>query len=310
MVDILLATYNGGLFLREQIDSILNQSFQKWRLIVSDDGSIDDTLSILSEYCTRFPSKIILVNSKINLKSAKNNFWSLINYSDAKYIMFCDQDDIWLEHKIEQTLIAMKDGESKFGEIPLLVHTDLMVINKEGQLISKSLYHMQHVDPKGFCSFKQLLTQNAVTGCTIMLNKSLKEVLVPLDDNVIMHDWWIALHAAYYGHIIYLEEANILYRQHQNNTIGAKKVNSVGYIVKKLINYEGIHSNISATYKQAESFYCGIGKSERIIESKYSLVNKYAELSHKPKLIRMFYIVRYGFWKQKMRRKIGQFLFC
>ena len=310
MVDILLATYNGAEYLCEQIDSILSQSFTDWRLIVSDDGSTDDTLRILNDYINKYPTKIRLVNEGEKVKSAKINFWSLLKYSDSEYIMFCDQDDVWLKHKIANTLETMKNAESKFGNIPMLVHTDLKVINQEGQLINNSLYHMQLVDPHGFNNFKQLLTQNAVTGCTIMINNFLKDLLIPIDGNVIMHDWWIALHAAYYGQIIYLEEADILYRQHQSNSVGAKSVDSMRYLVKKIINYDELHSNISATYKQAESFFKGISNRELVNESSCSLVKKYSVLNEKPKLIRVFYIVRYGFWKQKLRRKIGQFLFC
>lgn len=233
-VDILLATYNGERFLSAQIDSLLQQTYAHVRILISDDGSTDQTIPILQNYVKRFPEKIFLLPSKgrqgINL-----NFSYLLGNSSHPYVMFSDQDDVWLPHKVEITLQKMQQYEHRYGaSTPLLVHTDLKVVDQDLNLLHPSFWAYSHLFPKTASSFHRLLGQNIVTGCTIMLNDALKQRAIPIPTEAIMHDWWLALAAAAFGRIGMVEEATILYRQHQRNTIGASQFTLFDHFKKQL----------------------------------------------------------------------------
>lgn len=310
MIDILLATYNGGKFLRNQIDSILNQSYKDWILLISDDGSTDDTLKIINEYIEKYRDKIKIVDSINKNKSSLYNFWHLLKFSKSDYIMFCDQDDIWLEDKIMNAFKTMIKSEINFGKIPLLVHTDLKVIDERGILISDSLYRIQAIDPNKFSDFKQLLSQNGITGCTMLFNRELKKILSPVSENVIMHDWWIGLHASYFGKIVFLNSTDILYRQHQNNVVGAKNVRSFKYISSKLKKIKNIKSNILSTYYQSKEFIKYVNYNNCKATQNYNYLIEYSKFTECNKIFRIIKTIRFGFWKQKLFRKIAQIFLC
>ena len=130
MIDILMATYNGGKYISEQINSILNQTYKEWTLYIRDDGSKDNTVDIIDDYCKKYPGKIIRIkDDKLGL-GAKLNFSELMKYSKSNYCMFADQDDVWLNTKIEDTMNKMIEAENIHGkETPILVHTDLKVVD-------------------------------------------------------------------------------------------------------------------------------------------------------------------------------------
>jgi len=94
MIEILLATYNGEKFLQEQLDSILHQTFQDWRIVAHDDGSTDATLEILQQFQLEHPSKIHILDDGLSFGSARDNFEHLMKHAAADYIMLCDQDDV------------------------------------------------------------------------------------------------------------------------------------------------------------------------------------------------------------------------
>ena len=226
-VDILLATYNGEKYLAEQLDSILSQTHTQWRLLIRDDDSSDSTLDIIQEYIGRYPSQIILIQDNEKNLGAYQNFARLLQEASSDYVMFCDQDDVWLETKIEETLKAMIDNERT--DTPLLVHTDLVVVDEKLQTLHPSFVKKMRINVKRD-RFNQLLMRNIATGCTMMINRPLLDLILPLPEKGVIHDWWIVLVASIYGHIIYLDRATILYRQHGNNTIGASQESGWEYI--------------------------------------------------------------------------------
>ena len=114
-MEVLLATYNGARFLREQLDSIFAQDYENLRILARDDGSRDETPQILSEYAQRFPSRFRLLPTDTATGSAKTNFLKLMQASDADYVCFCDQDDVWLPEKVSTTQRAMSGLEERWG---------------------------------------------------------------------------------------------------------------------------------------------------------------------------------------------------
>lgn len=238
MIDILLATFNGEKFLEQQINSIFNQTFTNWKLIIHDDGSTDNTVDIINSFVEVYPEKIFFIQDNIKTGGAKSNFAHLMMHSSSRYIMFCDQDDVWLESKIKDTLIVMNDLELKYCKTtPLLVFSDLTVVDSTLNIIHKSMNRAQKLNPSIAESLELLSCQNVITGCTIMINQIALQISNPIHDDALMHDWWIALKVCESGKISYLDKSTILYRQHNNNTLGFKRF-SMLYLLKKLIQFD------------------------------------------------------------------------
>jgi len=233
MIEILMATYNGEKYLRPQINSILRQSFTDWRLIIRDDCSTDGTVAIIQEYQEQYPDKIVFLQADVPSGSAQNNFFQLIKYWQhhgiADYIMFSDQDDVWLPSKVQSSLDKIQQMEQQYGkEIPLLLHTDLTVVGIDLKIINPSLFAMQNMDAMRN-KLNNILVQNIVTGCTMMVNKSLLDMVRKIPQHAVMHDMWLALIASTFGQIGFIDESTVLYRQHASNTVGAMNVKTLKF---------------------------------------------------------------------------------
>ena len=223
-IDILLATYNGEKYLKELLDSLFAQTYQNWSLLIRDDGSTDITNDIIENYRSKYPNKIKFINDNEKNLGPCQNFARLIAYSKAEYIMFCDQDDIWDTKKIEISYNQITKLEKKYGNIPILVHTDQKLVNSQNNIIAHSRMRFQQLDPKLANNPKKLLSRNVVTGATIIMNSQCKSVGSPIPKEAIMHDWWIAVNVAKYGIIDFIDVPYILYRQHEHNEVGASEI--------------------------------------------------------------------------------------
>lgn len=229
-IEILMATYNGEKYIKEQIESLLNQTYINWSLLIRDDGSSDGTVKIIEDYEKKYSEKIkILKDNKGSLR-AKDNFLELLRNSKEDYIMFCDQDDVWLPNKIEITLKKMLEIEDG----PTLIHTDLKVVDKSLNTIADSFWKFQNLNPNRK-THNYLIVQNNITGCTMMINRKLVNLSKGDFPNGAMHDWIIGIIASISGKIEQVSEQTILYRQHSFNQIGATKI-SVAYIKLKIKN--------------------------------------------------------------------------
>lgn len=224
---IALATYNGASFLTEQIESIREQSHANWRLVIRDDGSEDETTSILDHYARRDP-RITILSDDLGRLGPIAGYSRLLQHCRqvrANYVFLADQDDRWLPHKVGQQLQEMRRLEKAHGtHVPLLLHTDLAVVDQNLNVTHPSLMNFQRIRHESTQPLRTLLVQNFVTGCSSLLNWALLNAIGPIPPSAVMHDWWIALCAASVGRIEYLDEPTVLYRQHAGNCVGA-----VGY---------------------------------------------------------------------------------
>jgi len=223
MVVILLSTYNGSLYSREQISSIQDQSFKDWALLVRDDGSSDNAYALLQDIQQQ--DERIHVLPKAENIGVIQSFAVLAKqglemFPQVNYFMFADQDDVWLPFKVEKTLVCMLKLEEEHTHV--LVHTDLKVVNTDLKPIAPSFMKFQHIKHEGDIALQVLLVQNFVTGCTVMVNRELLASALPIPQEVMMHDWWLALCAAGYGKVGFVSQPTMLYRQHQGNSVGAK----------------------------------------------------------------------------------------
>lgn len=310
-VAILLASYNGEQFIRAQIDSILSQSCNDWHLFIRDDDSTDSTFAIEQEYANRYPQQITIVNAPSAKHSSKHNFWTLSQYvldkTDSEYVMFCDQDDVWTQSKVEDTLRAMKSAEQRFQDRRILVHTDLEVVNKDLNVLGDSFIKYRALDPS--CTeVNRIVVQNNVTGCTTMLSRKLLQKALELNDieKIAMHDWWFSLVASVFGHIVFLNKSTIKYRQHGGNVVGATKVNSPSFILKRLSGSNHVKKTLRMAVKQAGVFldtYHDIPSDDR------NTLSEFANLYKKSKIRRVSLIIRKRYLKQGPIQIIGELLF-
>ena len=236
MIAILLSTYNGEKYLSEQIESILGQSVQDFTLYVRDDGSSDRTVDIVLNYHNKYPDRIVVVDDPIKHRGANYSFLWLLKVIECDYYMFCDQDDVWLPNKIEVSIKALKKAECNNPDLPILVHTDMKIVDHNLSILSDSLYKSMKIHP-GIIdhSFNFMGVCSCGPGCSMLFNKKAKDVSLDCQDldNVPMHDWWVAINTVKNGKIVYIATPTMLYRQHQTNTVGASNVNT-GSLINKI----------------------------------------------------------------------------
>lgn len=221
---IVLATRNGGPFLRQQLDSLQAQTVTDWSLLARDDGSEDDTVRILEDYASRDSRIRLLPSAAAGLGSACLNFSGLLQTaldSGARMVFCCDQDDAWNSNKLQlmRDCILTEEGT---GDLPVLLHHDLEVTNHELEPIARSFWALAHIVPGDERQPQRLLSRNEVTGCAMACNRALLEIALPIPAEAIMHDWWLALCAAHFGKLRHLPDALVRYRQHATNAVGAR----------------------------------------------------------------------------------------
>lgn len=274
-VEIAIATFNGERYLSDQIKSILSQDYSDWRLLIRDDGSTDATHKILQTFLLQEPSRLQWINPLESLNiGIVCNFNKLLEYSSSNYTFLCDQDDVWLPSKIKDSLQIIKKMESQWGfETPILVHSDLRVVTAELQLSHSSFWRSHNLDPTRN-SLRNLLVRNNITGCTVVINKALRKLALPFPNSIFMHDWWLALVAAAFGKIAWLSKPTILYRQHQNNQVGAQS-QKLRYFVTRLQQPQKIREYYRKTQKQAQEFLDRYGS--QLSEQDKEMVSAYCE---------------------------------
>ena len=240
---ILLSTFNGETFLSEQLDSILQQSFTDFIIVARDDGSVDRTRGILTQYAAEHAGRFFILPYEGSNLGAKASFAALMQYvlehkSELglmrAYMMFADQDDIWAANKIEiefESLLLLETGDG--CRMPALVHSDLEVVDFEGKRIAASYIAYQGLQRQRDSLVNQVQS-NLVTGCTAVINEELALKVLPIPDQAIMHDWWIAIAAVAYGRRLFIDQCLVRYRQHGRNTIGAKPFVAAAPAVKSL----------------------------------------------------------------------------
>ena len=296
-ISILLSTYNGEKYLKAQLDSLFSQSYKNFKLIARDDGSSDKTLEILKSY------DIELLPSNENI-GVKCSFETLLKYafenSDADYFMFCDQDDVWNQDKVKLTLQKMYEMEKLYKNTPILVHTDLEVVDENLHTINPSFMKLQNLHEKKN-RLNNLLIQNTITGCTVMINKDLAKLCLPMSSNAIVHDWWVGLVASYFGKIGYVDDSTIKYRQHTSNTIGAKGFD-IGFVLKSISKKVSLGGNIS----QSKGFFQQF-KNE-LDEDTIEMLQEFISLEQKTWWQKRAILLKYKLVKQGFIRYTRLFL--
>jgi glycosyltransferase involved in cell wall biosynthesis len=207
LVSVVLGTYNGEVFLQEQLRSVLAQTYSAIEVIAVDDGSRDGTVAILREYAGRDPRVRVVVNER-NLGFIRN-FEKGCRLAAGKYIALCDQDDYWFPEKIEKMVRAI-------GEYPM-VYCDSDLCGEDLRPLGRRISDLVHY--QSFDDCRQLCVFSRMYGHATLITRELFEKASPFLEEV-PHDGWLAYHATLYGGVLYLPEVLVKYRQHAGNVFG------------------------------------------------------------------------------------------
>lgn len=298
-IDILLSTYNGARFVDAQIESLLFQSYKDIHLIIRDDGSKDETPQKLLHWKQLHPDLIELhLESNVGVIESFNKLAAL---SKGPYLAFCDQDDIWLPHKLESCMQLMDQTK------PCLVHSDLKVVDSNLREIHPSFWDYSYLsgDAK-YATFNRLLGQNVVTGCTTLLNRELAALAFPVPKEAIMHDWWLALAASCFGKVTASQEQLIHYRQHGNNTVGAKPFSLLSNPMVNFSRLLKLSKHERHKMQQAEAFLQRYHSTLNV--EKIQLIHAFMDLREKIGFSRMKTIMKYKLYKIGWQRNLFHLL--
>lgn len=301
-VDILMATYNGEQYIAEQIESIQCQTDKNWRLSISDDCSTDATLDVVRSYAAK-DQRIRIVSQGIRHGGAKENFFSLLKYSDAPYFMFCDQDDVWLPGKLEDELAAIHAEENECEKKdPIAVYTDMRVVGEDLKELAPSFLDLAR--KRGMCgSLRQFLSISGAAGCTMLGNDVLRNIIAGTDCSAaLMHDWWICIVAASCGKLVYVDRPTVLYRQHGNNEIGAESYS----FWDRVVNFRDSRRKYWATCEQACAILQQYG--DVMTDGGRELVSSYATQLHSNFRDSMKNLSSHGLLKDDIGRRAAQVL--
>ncbi len=254
-IAILMATYNGEKYLPEQIDSLLAQTCQDWHLYVHDDGSKDGTVSVIKEYMDKNPEKITLLDYPPQ-GGACRNFLSMMDKVDADYYMFCDQDDVWLPEKIALSLQDMRHQESFHPQKPVVIHTDLFIVDEHLSVTYDSLWSYTGKYPQYIRTLDDAGGHTSIaTGCTMLFNKLAKECSHISSEKAVMHDCWICLCTLKKRGIVYgIDKRLVLYRQHGTNCLGAGNTNASDVNTKyRILHFDKVYKSNRNYYAMLQS---------------------------------------------------------
>jgi len=222
---VLLGTCNGAPYLGEFIESMRGQSYARWKMLVRDDASDDATVATLREL-TGEDERFEILPDGLARRGPVGNYATLLRSArdrEAAYVFLADQDDVWLPEKIDRQLELMRTTEAETGrDTPVLVYSDLKVVGARLQAIHDSFLRYVRYSPDEVQPLRTLLAHNFIPGCTMLMNRPLLELALPLPSPAPVHDWWIALCAAAAGRLASLPQPTVLYRQHEGNAIGVR----------------------------------------------------------------------------------------
>lgn len=272
-VQILLSTYNGEKYIKDQIESLQKQKGIELSILVRDDGSTDSTTKMLSEWQDE---GILKWYQGKNLGPAKSFMNLVCNSSEADYYAFCDQDDVWEEDKV---LRAIEKLEKNSSSKPSMYFSKAQLVNENLVPVKNNKY------PKRAYTFGEALIKNNCTGCTMVFNRMLLEIIKKYQPSFLtMHDYWIYLVClSIGGTVIYDEKSYIKYRQHNNNVVGGKRKIIKEYCNKYMMLVNRCKDRSKLAKELKYGYYSLMPDENRLIIDKVTYYDK--SIKYKLKLI-------------------------
>lgn len=309
-IEILMATYNGEEYIEQQIASIQQQTLRNWTLSISDDCSTDGTLDIITRLAAQ-DARIRIVSHDVRHGSPQANFNALMAQASGRYVFLADQDDLWHANKLALFMQRMHAAEAQYGsDTPLLAFSDLVVVDAHNDVIAPSFLRFIGRDPHR-AQLNELLAQNLVTGCASAMNSTLRDVLQSIvthgdGDRMIMHDWCYALVAAALGHVVYVDQATVNYRQHGDNAMGAHGYSGLKTLMSLIIHRAPIRRRRVARMHRMidQAAYVRDALAAYARPSGLETLDAYCALPQLPRRRRVRTVFRYRFWPKKLTDRL------
>ncbi len=298
---ILLATYNGEKYLRQQLDSLFEQSNQDFRIVIHDDGSLDNTTAIINEYCEKYTDRIEILYGE-TCGGPKDNFLWMLSKVCADYYFLCDQDDVWYSDKVNKSMerLLYLEHHSPANE-PICIFTDMEVVDENLNSLSTSFIRYIGREPS-YTKYTQILIDNPAAGCTMCFNKALRDLVVDLVPdidlkNVPMHDALVLEIAAIMGQVEAIDEPLVKYRQTGQNTMGAVTESNSDKANRNIEDLQkgNIKDKKKEFVNESRLFAEEILKAKWLPSDKKNILIRFANISKKCKLKRMSFYKKYDF---------------
>ncbi len=308
-VVVLLAAYNGERYLQAQLDSILGSDYRgRISVLLGLDPSTDDSRAALTQYDS---GAVEVIEHTTSSGSAMGNFSRLMCYASQRtenYFCLSDQDDVWLPRKLALGMEKLKALEQIYGDaVPLLVFSDAEVVDEKLRTIAASFWRYEKLEPDLCRAYKNLAVQNVAQGCTFVLNRALLEKVHHIPALARMHDHWMMLVAAVFGHIDYIDAPTLKYRQHSRNVLGSAGQHLGSVFRRLLLKRDSIRAAIRASENQAlvflEEYKADLSDSER------EFFEQFSRLSERSFLSRRLFCARHALRMSSGLRTLGFYLF-
>ncbi|AOU98649.1 hypothetical protein BI364_12385 [Acidihalobacter yilgarnensis] len=306
-IDIALATFNGARFLPALLASIAGQTMAPDSIQVRDDGSIDETCSILErERKVAMPIEFLMDDDGPLGPAA--NFGRILSHCTSDYTLLADQDDLWHQNKVAELVACAERLEKQQGRsLPTLVYSGARIIDSDGRVLAPSASRWQGFKSHTGEDFKRELIQNTVPGCTMLVNRALLEVALPVPDAAVMHDWWLLLVAHTLGEVRCVPQPLVDYRQHESNTIGAEAWDMSGVAKKLRLGPLAVQRRVRRGWQealtQAEVLYQRY--ADRMSSEKRKILESVLNLPRQGDLQRRISAARLGLHKEGVLRTLA-----
>lgn len=285
-VSVVMATYNGENYIKEQLESLRNQTYPIDEIIICDDRSKDSTVSIVKEYIEKYELTNWNITVNENNKGFIGNFFGALENTTGDVIFMCDQDDVWNEDKVGKMLEYIQEHphvEALNTAVSLIDETGnlISVKNKRGYSNSNILHKIVKENEWESMDFPFLVRGNVSPGCTMCITRALKEKVLPFAglcvEHKFPHDWFFNLMASLECHTVFYNRAFTGYRMHENNTIGLADNNDNETVIVMKSTRE-LRQNIGVFHlKRAELIYHNLPlnrEQKRYMESYLRFVEK------------------------------------
>lgn len=267
-VVILMSTYNGEKYIAEQLESLLKQTYNNIKIFIRDDGSKDRTIEIIKEFQEKSKNIILVEGENIGFI---NSFFELLKLSDsADYYAYCDQDDVWMEDKIERAVDFLEKSNSSK---PTLYFSNSDYYDGE-------MNYLATAEKNKIYNFRNSLVECVTQGMTMVINNKTRETIIKnKPETCLYHDWWTYMICSGFGEIIYDDKSLVKYRRHNKSVTveGKSRIQLFIWRVKEFLIGDSL-KQIKKQLKEYEQFY-----SNNLTEE-----NK--------KLLKLFTNEKYNFW--------------
>ncbi|MDR1005480.1 MAG: glycosyltransferase [Bacteroidales bacterium] len=280
-ITILLATFNGEKYVEQQIESIIKQSFKDWNLIIHDDGSTDNTLSIIRKW-QEIDTRIKIIEDKIVFCSSAANFMHLLTFATSDFVMFCDQDDVWLENKLQVMYDVII---TKNNALPQVVYANAEIWNADGTFNGKIPFW----EPKHLRD--TLFLNGGIHGCVSIFNSKILTLMLEQKHTPAMHDHLLLLVGLAFGEVTYMDDVVLWFRRHPQAVTNGTEIKKSR--LASLLNCANFPVIDCKHYIGVLHFYQDYNKLFN--DSQRTLIECYLSLPKMNLLCRLLKIIRYKF---------------